>query len=422
MKKMFQDEMSHDWRKFAFAGYALIFFTFGVMGLWAALAKIDKAVVAGGWVSIETNKKTLQHLEGGIVKEILVKEGQHVSKGQGLVRLESTQAKANSDILTSQMMSSLAIEARLLAERDGSSKIQWPSEFDDYERSPLLIKLVEDEERQFLQRRETLNGQLNIISTEIEGITIEKRATEKQVEYINQELLGLRALQKKQLVSMNRVLTMERERTRLEGVIGKTISETARLRVQSEQIKEKFKEDVATNLLDIRNKLSDYRQRNVVASDVLRRIELIAPKSGAIQNLKVFTVGQVIRPGEPILDIVPDDESLIVQAQFNPQDIDVVHDGQKAEIKFPAFHSRTIPTMEGKIETLSKDKLTDEVSKQPYFLGTISISKADIPDEYRNRLRPGMPAEVIVAAGERTVLDYLISPLSSALRKTFIEQ
>jgi len=422
MKKFNIENEREEWKIFVLSGYLLIFVTFFIFGLWAAVAKVDKAVVASGWVSVESNKKTVQHLEGGIVKEILIKEGQHVSKGQPLIYLESTQASANADIMTNQVMTALAIEARLLAERDNSPTISWPAEFLDSGNSPSLRKLVEDEERQFAQRRETLNGQLNIIASEIEGINIEKEATNRQVKYLEEELRGLRVLQQKKLVSTNRVLTMERERTRLEGIIGKTISEIARLKIQSEQIKQKFKEDVATQLLDIRNKLADSRQRKVVAADILRRITISSPKTGTVQNLKAFTIGQVIRGGEPILDIVPDDESLVINAQFMPQDIDIVHDGQVAEIRFPAFHSRTIPTMEGKIETLSRDRMIDEASRQPYFLGTISINKADIPSEFRSRIRSGMPAEIIIAAGERTVLNYLISPLSSALRKTFIEQ
>ncbi len=436
MKKATAQEKASEWRKFALFGYSLIFFTFGIMGLWASIAKVDKAVVAGGWVSVETNKKTIQHLEGGIVKEIQVKEGQHVAKDQPLIKLESTQAKANSDILYNQLMSALALEARLIAERDDKSKIEWPADFKDYKQSSFLTKLVEDEERQFLERRVTLNGQISIIDskrkqlkTEIEGINIEKQSVEKQVELSNQEMKSVRDLHKKKLIPTTRLLSLERELARLQGIIGKTITETAKaenavseMGIQIEQTKQKFKEDVATNLLDVRTKLSDFKQKNIVATDVLKRVELKSPRSGTVQNLKAFTIGQVIRPGEPILDIVPDDEALIIQAQFQPQDIDVVHDGQKAEIKFPAFHSRTLPTMEGVIETLSHDRLVDEVSKQPYYLGTIVISKADIPGEYETRLRPGMPAEIIVAAGERTVLNYLVSPLSSAIRKTFIEQ
>jgi len=436
MQNITAKEKAHEWRKFALSGYALIFLTFGVMGLWAAIAKVDKAVVASGNVSVETNKKTIQHLEGGIVKEILVKEGQRVNKDQVLIKLESTQAQANSDILTNQVMSSLGLEARLIAERDGKNDIVWPPEFNNYKSNPFLEKLVEDQEAQFHERRETINGQISILESktkqiqkEIEGITIEKKATEKQLGFINEEMDALQKLLKRQLVPKNRVLAMERDRTRLEGVIGKTIAETAKaetsvneMGIQIAQIKQKFAEDIATNLLDVRNKLGDFRQKNIVASDVLKRIDVVARRAGTIQNLKVFATGQVVRPGEPLMDIVPDDEKLIIQAMFQPQDIDVVHEGQKAEIRFPAFHSRTLPTMEGTIETLSHDRMMDEASKQPYYLGTIAISKADIPDDYRARLRPGMPAEIIVAAGERTVLSYLVSPLSSSIRKTFIEQ
>jgi HlyD family secretion protein len=174
--------------------------------------------------------------------------------------------------------------------------------------------------------------------------------------------------------------------------------------------------------LDVRQKIGDYRQRSIVAQDVLRRIEVTSPRSGTVQNLKASTLGQVVRAGEALLDIVPLDERLIVQAQFSPGDIDIVHQGQSAEIRFPAFHSRTLPLMMGHLESVSRDRLMDEATKQPYYLGIVSINKADIPDDYRARLRSGMPAEIIVASGERTVLTYLVSPLSSSIRKTFIEQ
>jgi HlyD family secretion protein len=425
-----------DWRKFALAGYALIFLTFGVAGGWAAIAKIDRAVVATGFISIETNRKTVQHFEGGIVREILVKEGDVVEQGQLLVRLEKVQAQANSDLLSNQLYSYLALEARLVAERDNQERIVWPVEFDSKENDSQISKLMLDEVGQFNERRGSLNGQIKILEakaaqlkTEIEGIQIERKSSEQQVKYINEELVSLRKLLTKQLVPTQRVFAMERERTRLEGAIGKAISDGAKAQgaisemgIQISQLQQKFKEDVATSLLDVRQKIGDYRQRSIVAKDVLRRIDVMSPRSGTVQNLKVSTLGQVVRAGEPLLDIIPLDERLIVQAQFSPSDIDVIHQGQHAEIRFPAFHSRTIPLMTGQLETLSRDRLTDETTKQPYYLGVVSINKAEIPDEYRARLRPGMPAEVIVPAGERTVLSYLVSPLSSSIRKTFIEQ
>lgn len=429
-------EKAGDWRVFAAAGYSIIFITFGIMGGWAAIAKVDRAVVATGYVSVETNRKTLQHLEGGIVRQIYVKEGDHVHQGQLLIRLEKLQAQANFDAASGQLLSALALESRLIAERDSAENIQWPAEFTSSQKDPTIAKLMDDQQAQFLERKETLNGQISIIEqkkkqleTEIQGIDIERDSTQRQVEYINKELVGLRELLKKQLVPTNRVYATERERTKLEGGIGKLISDKAKAQtaikemdVQIAQTRQKFNEDVATTLLEVRQKLNDYKQKHVVANDVLKRVDLTSPRDGVIQNLKVFTLGQVLKPGEPLLDIVPDDELLIVQAQFQPQDIDVVHAGQNAEIRFPAFHSRTLPMMAGTIETLSNDRMMDEALKQPYYLGTISIAKSEIPDEYRTRLRAGMPAEVIVAAGERTVMDYLISPISSAIRKTFIEQ
>jgi HlyD family secretion protein len=426
---------STEWRKFAFAGYLLIFLIFGVAGGWAAIAKIDRAVVAPGFVSVETNRKTVQHYEGGIVKEILVKEGQRVQQGQVLVRLEQTQAQANSDLMKNQLRSALALEARLLAERDEKPSITWPSEFEHHAEDPSLAKLVEDEIGQFQQRRSSLEGQIKIQSAkseqflkEIDGIQIEKTSTEGQVKYINEELVSLRKLLTRQLVPANRVFAMERERTRLEGVIGKTISDTAKAKaainevnVQIAELKQKFHEEVANSLLDVRQKIADFRERSVVAQDVLRRVDVSSPRSGTVQNIKVFTIGQVLRPGEALLDIVPEDDSLIVQTQFSPTDIDSVHEKQKAEIRFSAFHSRTLPVMSGVLETLSHDRLTDEATRQPYYLGRISVNRADIPEEYRKRLQAGMPAEVIVTAGERTALEYLVAPLSSSLRKTFIE-
>ena len=297
-----------DWRKFALAGYALIFLTFGVAGGWAAIAKIDRAVVASGFVSVETNRKTVQHFEGGIIREILVKEGDVVKEGQVLIRMEKVQAQANSDLLSNQLYSYLALEARLLAERDDLNAIVWPAEFNSRQKDPLISKLMSDEVGQFNERRSSLNGQIKIIEaktgqlkTEIEGIQIEKDSEEKQVKYINEELVALRKLLTKQLVPTQRVFAMERERTRLEGAIGKAISDAAKAQgaisemgIQISQLQQKFKEDVATALLDVRQKIGDYRQRSIVADDVLRRVDVTSPRSGTVQNLKVTTLGQVV--------------------------------------------------------------------------------------------------------------------------------
>lgn len=435
-KRKASDRPLSDWRPIAFAGYALIGMTFGVAGVWAAVAKIDKAVIASGFVATEMNRKTVQHFEGGIVREILVKEGDQVSEGQVLFRLQKVQAQANNELVRNQLDSALALEARLLAERDHTKEISWPADFAGRLDEPTLSHILADQLHQFEERRSSLEGQTSVLQsrieqlqTEIKGISVEKESTQKQGSYINQELVNLRELAAKQMVPTSRVYAMERERTRLEGVVGRAVADMAKaegsigeMRIQIQQLQQKFQEDVAANLLDARQKAADAHERVSVAQDVLKRVEITAPRAGTVQNLKVFTIGQVVRPGEALLDIAPDNEPLVVQAQFATTDIDNVHAGMNAEIRFPAFHSRTIPVMLGKIESISHDRMIDELTRQYYFLGVISLNRADIPEEYRPRVRPGMPAEIIVSSGERTVLSYLISPLTGSMRKTFREQ
>jgi HlyD family secretion protein len=434
MKK--SEKSISDWRSIAVAGYAVIILAFGVVGVWAAVAKLDKAVVAQGFVAVETNRKSVQHFEGGMVREIFIKEGDHVTKGEVLFSLKKVQAQANNDLVKNQLDSGLALEARLLAERDQKENITWPEEFSGRSAEPLLARIMTDQIHQFQERHTSLEGQVSVLESRIEqltmgikGIAIEKDSTEKQVGYINDELVNLRDLGKKQLVPMTRVYAMERERTRLEGVIGHSIADTAKaqssigeIKIQIQQLRQKFQEDIASSLLEVRQKIADARERVTVAGDVLNRVEIVAPLDGTAQNLKVFTVGQVLRPAETLLEIVPDEEPLVVDAQFSPNDIDTVYGGQQAEIRFPAFHSRQIPLMMGRIESISHDRLMDEQTRQFYFLGVISLDRSDIPEEYRPRIRPGMPAEVIVASGERTVLSYIISPLSESLRKSFREK
>jgi HlyD family secretion protein len=423
------------WRGIALAGYSLIGVTFGVGGVWAAVAKLDKAVSAPGYVETESNRKTVQHLEGGIIRNILVKEGDPVVSGQVLFRLQRVQAEANSDTVRSQLDFQSALEARLIAERDNAQNIEWPKLLLDRADDPVASKVMDDQKHQFNQRRASREGQTNVLNSrieelqkEIEGIAAQKSSTQEQVGYINKELVGLRELGAKQLIPTTRVYAMERERARLEGVLGQADADTAKaqstigeMKLQISAIEQKFQEEVAANLLDARQKLSDLGERNVVANDVLSRIEIKAPNAGTAQNLKVYSVGQVVRPGEALVDIVPDNEPLVVDAQFSITDVDAIYAGSTAEIRFPAFHSRTIPVMTGMLQSVSHDRLIDDLTHQPYFRGVVALNRADIPEEYRSRLRPGMPAEVIVSSGSRTVLNYLVSPLTSSLRKTFRE-
>jgi HlyD family type I secretion membrane fusion protein len=424
------------WKRPALIGYLVIILTFGVLGSWSAFARLDRAVVASGTVNIESSRKTVQHLEGGIVNEIRVKEGQDVKEGELLLRLAPLQAKANSDLVRNQLEAGLVLEARLSAELNKRREITLPPELEARQKtSPELAKVIEDQKIQFEERQASLAGQVALyeskvtqLNTEMEGIAVEKSSTEKQVGYIDEELVGLRELREKNLIPISRALAMERERTRLEGIVGRAVAETAKAqngisesKLQISQLKQKFQEEVSGQLLETRQKINDLREKASVANDILSRQDILAPRTGTVQNLKVATIGQVVRPGEPMMEIVPTDEKLVIHAQLPTVEIEHIHEGMTAEIRFPAFHSRRIPVILGTLDTVSRDRLVDEATKQPYFLGIVSLDKVSIPEEYRGKIMAGMPAEIIIPTGERTALNYMVSPLLDTLRRGFRE-
>jgi HlyD family secretion protein len=422
-----------DWRRPAKLGFLVIFLAFGVAGGWAATTEVDGAIVGSGTVAIETNSKQVQHLEGGIIGEILVKEGQLVHAGDVVLRLSDISAKATRDTYRNQLLAARVLEARLTAERDEQPTIKLPDDIVALAGDPVVQKAVADQQVQFDDRRRSLKSQMGILdarvdglNTEIGGLAIEQDSTTKQVGYINQELVGLRQMLASKLVPLDRVLSMERERTRLEGAIGRAIADQARARnsigeaqMQRQELQHKFQEETAAAITEVRQKIGDLTEKDRVAQDVMGRIDIRAPVDGTVQDLKVFSVGQVIRPGEALMEVVPGNESLIVRAHFATNDISHVYAGQKAEVRFPAFHSRSIPVILGRLASVSHDRLVDEVTHQPYFLGLVEVNTTDIPDELRSRLRAGMPAEIIVSSGSRTVLSYLTSPLTEAWRKSF---
>ena len=414
-----------DWRRPAALGYAVIIFTFGILGGWSAVAKLDSAIVAPGVVTVESNRKTVQHFEGGIVREILVREGQRVSQGDVLFRLDTTQSRANFDNQRAQLDYNLATEARLLAERDGAQSVTFPDELTARGDEPHVARAMADQRNQFAERRASLSGQVGVLQSkvdqyknEVEGLTAERAASQDQLKYIGEELKDLLYLQDKNLVSKSRVLALEREKSKTDGVIGHTTAEIAKAennihetQLQMRQLREKFLEDVGGGILEVRQKASELRQKLTMATDVLKRIEVLAPKSGVVQNLKVFTLGGVLKAGEALLDIVPERDDLIIQAHVSPLDIDKVAAGMRAEIRFPSFHGEILPYMSGRIGSVSRDRMMDEHDKEPYFLAQVLVDDKSIPDFVRQRLTAGMPGEIIVPIGERTVLQYLVGPL-----------
>jgi HlyD family secretion protein len=416
------------------AGYALIILTFGVMGGWAAVAPLDRGVVAQGVIMVEDNRKVVQHFEGGMVSEILVREGQSVAEGEQLVRLSPLQAGSSLETVRNQLDGALALEASLAAELDGRDSVAFPRELVARQAgSPVLSRIIQDQKIQFDERRRSRSAQVTLIEakvlqlqTEAEGIAVEKASTEKQIGFIDEELVGLRSLKDRGLIPITRVLAMERERTRLEGIIGRAIADTAKAangmseaRLQVMQLNQKFQEEVSAQLLETRQKINTSREKLIVAQDMLTRLDIRAPRAGSVQNLKVFTVGQVVRAGESLMEIVPNSEKLVVHAQLPVNSIEHLSVGQTAEIRFPGLHSRRIQIMTGKLASISRDRLVDDVTRQPYFLGLINLTDAELDERYRDRLVAGMQADVVIATGERTALEYIMSPLTDAMHTSF---
>jgi HlyD family secretion protein len=431
-----QRETAGDYRRYACLGYGAIAVVFGGFGVWAAMAPLDSAAIAQARVAVETDRKPVQHLEGGIVQEILVKEAQHVEEGQVLFRLQPTQALANADLQRKQLDTALAIEARLVAEQDGASRITFPEAVVQRQALPETANAIADQKRQFAERARSLRNQIAILNArieqstrEIEGRDSKKAALASQLASYATELERVSSLAAKGLYPQNRLLSLERERTRVAGELGTTDSEIARLREAIEEARHQIRqtqqhqlEEVAQQLAEVRGRISDVREKLTIAQDVLTRMEVRAPRRGIVQALKVHAVGAVVRPGDMLAEVVPEGDVLILAARVSPLDIQSVSGGLRAEVRFPAFSSLHPPTIFGQIESISAASVVDETTKEPYYLARVIIDLGTIAPQLSKRLVPGMPADVLISTGERTMLQYLLGPLRDALAKTMRER
>jgi HlyD family secretion protein/S-layer protein transport system membrane fusion protein len=426
---------SDNFRRAAAIGFGIIFFTFGVVGIWAAVAPLDSAVIAHGVLSVESNRKTIQHLEGGIIRKITVAEGDQVKAGQILFEMDQTVPNANYEISRNQLYALEAQEARLVAERDKQTTIAFPADLAS-NTDPSAVRAIADETKQFYERRNTINGQIGILRTRIdqvkssiEGVDKERASMEQQVALLNDEISGLQTLYDKGLVPKPRLLAVQRERAQLQGGIGRAIAEHSKAEkemseasLQIRQLQQQMDQDVAKDLTENRAKLADVRERYTVAQDAIRRVSVKSPVTGQAQNLRFFTNGAVVRPGDPMIDVVPSNEDLVIKANFSPSDVDNVQVGMKTEVRFTSFHSRDIPVINGVVRSISHDRMVDEATHQPFFLAIVNVDESNLPKRVRDRLTAGQPSEVIVPTGERTVLEYIWEPLSGALRRSLREE
>jgi HlyD family type I secretion membrane fusion protein len=430
----------NDHRTYARLGFAAIALVFGGFGIWATFAPLDRAAVAQGQVAVETNNKPVQHLEGGIIREILVRDAQQVQEGDVLFRLQPTNAQANLDLLRKQIDAGLAQEARLVAEQTRAERIKFPAELLARRNVGETDMAIKDQERQFRERRQTLDGQIGILSAQIEQKQQDIAGRQRQRESLAAQMVSYKAemtsvfpLVAKGYYARNKYLALERDAARVEGDFGVAESDIARLtkgveeaNLQIHQARFKFDEDASNALNDVRAKMSDAREKIVIAEDILTRVDVRAPRSGTVLGLKVHGIGAVVKPGDTLAEIVPLGEGLMVTARVSPGDIESVEIGQTAEVRFPNFSSRQSSVILGKVVSLSPDTMVDQggsqQQQQPYFQAKVVIDYNAVPENIAKKIQPGMQADVLISTGERTMMTYLIGPLRSSFAKTFREK
>lgn len=413
----------------------VLVFVVGFIG-WASFAQLESAVTAPGVIVVESHRKTIQHLEGGIVKDVLVAEGDTVTAGQPLLRLEETQAGANFSLLQDQANALAAQEARLIAERDSASKITFPPELLARRDDPKVSEILAGEENTFLTRRNTLNKQMDILSQrndenkrQIAGLQSQQDAVEKQGTLIQQEASGVEDLYKQGLSTLPRVLALRRQAADLTGQSGQITEHMAQIELSSEEnnlqmtnLSNQQLTGVANDLRDVQTKKFDVLSRLNAAKDVMTRLDLIAPVSGKVVNLAIHTNGAVIKPGDTVMEIVPEDDALELEAHVRPDDADMIVPGMTAHISFNSYKQRRLPQLTGKVDTVSADRLVDQRTGQPYFNVTVTVDRDALKDYSAVRLIPGLPADVAIATGTRTMMDYLLAPVMDVIQKGMRER
>ncbi len=416
-------------------GILVLLVTFGVFGTWSFLAPIDSSALAIGSVAVKSHRKTVQHLDGGIIRKILVKEGDSVIAGADLVILDDTQINAQLKMLRGQFIAHKSLSERLEAERNKMSEIRFShilNEMDD----DRVQQALEGQRNIFKARKISHEGAMAVLrqriqqlESKISGLTAQRKSKKELANSFNKEIKGLAKLLADGYVEKQRLLDLERNLTITKGDIATITSEIATTQMQRGETQleilqsdKKIQEDIAHQFEETNVKLFDIFARLQAIEDKKNRTVIKAPVTGVVFNLSIYTEGGVITSGAPILDLVPEGVDLIIRAQVSPLDIDRVTIGAIAEVRFSAFSNKTTPTMEGEVKKISADSLINESNGIPFYLATIELTYDSQNKLGDLKLIPGMPVEVLINTGERTLFEYLMQPISDAFAKSFIEE
>ncbi len=417
----------------ALTGWLIIAIFFGGIGTWAATAPLNGAVVANAVVKVDGNRKSVQHLDGGIVKELRVKEGDKVRAGDVVIVLDETQAKAEYDVLSQEYVVLRATEGRLLTELDHGSELVMPQDLKGRSGDPYLKSVWNGQVSQFESRRAALEGQRSVIREKINQLGSQIVGSEAQVKSFTDQINSVRAeakdiapLVERGLIARPRILQLERSAFGLEGQIADAGANIAKARQaiaeQQQQIAQLDNDrmtDVTKDLRDTQAKMLEVIPKATNAKAVLGRMEIRSPYTGRVVGLNVFSVGGVIQRGDKILDIVPDEDSLTIEAQIAVEDISDVHPDTRAEVHLTAYKQRIIPIIHGDVIQVSADRLTDPKTNNPYYVAFVRIDENELAAMPNIRLYPGMPATVNIPTVQRTALDYIFGPLTSSFNHAF---
>lgn len=423
-------------RRLNVVGFIGIALMVGGIGSWAATSELSGAVVGPGTIVVESNVKKVQHPSGGVVGEILVRDGSQVETGQLLMRLDETVTRATLGVVRSQLDEFTARQARLNAENEDRQEIAFPASLLARSDEPALALALESERRLMESRRESREGQraqlrerIGQTREEIAGLTGQREAKDRELALIREELAGVGELYKKNLVSIQRLMQLRREETRVSGERNQLVTDSARakakiseIELQILQLDQDFRTQVLRELREVQGKIAELTERVAAAEDMLKRVEIRAPQRGVVYQMSVHTVGGVVSPGETLMLIVPRADELVVEARIAPSDIDQVSIASATLVRILAGNQRTTPQLQGEVTWVAADLTKDQQTGQSHYLVRVTLPASEVAKLGELKLVPGMPAEVFVQTGERTALQYLMKPLHEQIARTFIER
>lgn len=429
--------VSTDDKRFRSWGLGVVLLVFGGMGMWAAWAPLSSAAVAPGVIVVDSYRKTVQHLEGGIIKALYVRDGDMVRKDQVLAELDDTHSRAQLEILRGQYFIAQTREARLLAQHDGLARVSYPAELRRQANDPRVQEAMQVQNQTFNARRQALLGEISLYHQQVQqlreksrGLQAQKGSRDELANSYRGELKDFESLLKDGYAEVQKVRELDRSLAETEGQRGELMSDIAATELQiSEtelkilQLRKDFQREVAKELGEVQQDMFDLKEKLQSLQSTVERTVIRAPESGMVLGLVVHTIGGVVAPGGKLLDIVPQQEKLMVEAQVSPLDIDRVRIGQLAEVRFTAFKARSLPRIEGRLVSVSADRLMDEKEKTPFYLARVEIIPSGLKELAGQQLSlvPGMPSEVLINTGDRTFFRYLTDPIRDVFARSFNE-